>query len=167
MFIFISIYKLGVDSFLRSRSWYLFIRMCHPVSCNKIQGSQMWFLLRQRALSARRSLCADVTTWWLCLFFSIGFSEFRGKTTLTTHKRIISNKINTLTTPMPSHYMMESCVFPSPFARFLPGEPLSQAMERQASVGDEAVRYSDPDLTTQEAPSGSVWMPWTSPVLTI
>lgn len=60
---------------------------------------------------------------------------------------------------MPSHYMMESCVFPSPFARFLPGEPLSQAMERQASVGDEAVRYSDPDLTTQEAPSGSVWMP--------
>ena len=121
----------------------------------------------KRALSARRSHCADVTTWWLCLFFSIGFSEFRGKTTLTTHKRIISNKINTLTTPMPSHYMMESCVFPSPFARFLPGEPLSQAMERQASVGDEAVRYSDPDLTTQEAPSGSVWMPWTSPVLTI
>lgn len=40
------------------------------------------------------------------------------------------------------------------------GEPLSHAMERQASVGDEAVRYSDPDLSTQEAPSGSVWMPW-------
>ena len=30
----------------------------------------------KRALSARRSHCADVTTWWLCLFFSIGVSEF-------------------------------------------------------------------------------------------